>query len=186
MALTIDSAGKVSLFVAAAAVALILAPGSVHAEMGATVSTDAFSLNLPAGYSEFAKQEQVVKTPTGPMNQVTYVSKSPSGEACIVTYGEMSGPILDPKAMMTSGRDGLVKSLGATIEAEKELEIDGNKGMTFLYSAAQPRPIFARTDMVVSGARLYNVIYIGPSAEARANQDVDAIFSSFKLVSKAP
>jgi hypothetical protein len=185
MALTINPAGKVSLFVAAAAVALILVPGSAHAQTGA-VNTDAFSLNLPTGFSEFTKNEQVVKTPTGPMNQVTYVSKSPNGEACIVTYGEMSGPILDAKAMMTSGRDGLLKSLGATIEAEKELEIDGNKGMTFLYSAAQPRPIFARTDMVVSGARLYNVIYIGPSAEARANQAVDAIFTSFKLVSKAP
>lgn len=182
----IDSAGRLSLFIAAAAVALILVPAGASAEMGAAVNTDAFSVSLPAGFSEFAKQEQVVKTPTGPMNQVTYVSKSPNGEACIVTYGEMSGPILDPKAMMVSGRDGLVKSLGATIEAEKELEINGKKGMTFLYSAAQPRPIFARTDMVVSGARLYNVIYIGPSAEARSNQDVESLFSSFKLASAAP
>lgn len=186
MSLTVDSARKVSLYFIAAAVALILMPGTASAEMGPAVTADGFSLTLPVGFSEFAKQEQVVKTPTGPMNQVTYVSKSPNGEACIVTYGEMSGPILDAKAMMTSGRDGLVKSLGATVEAEKELEINGNKGMTFLYSAAQPRPIFARTDMLVSGSRLYNVIYIGPSAEARANQDVDSLFSSFKLVSAAP
>jgi hypothetical protein len=185
MTMTIESTRKVSLYFIAAAVALILVSGSARAEMGATFATDGFSLTLPVGFSEFARQEQVVKTPTGPMKQVTYVSKSPNGEACIVSYGEMSGPILDAKAMIASGRDGLVKSLGATIEAEKEFDANGNQALTFLYSAAQPRPIFARTDMVVSGARLYNVIYIGPSAEARANQDIDALFSSFKLVAAA-
>lgn len=173
-----------TLFVAAA-VALTFTAAGARAEMGETVTTDGFSLQLPAGFSAFAKQEQKVETPSGPVNQVTYVSKLPTGQACIITYGEMSGPILDPKAMMTSGRDSLLKSLGATMESEKEFEAEGNKGMSFVYSASTPRPIFARTDMLVQGARMYQVIYLGFTAEERNSEDVAALFSSFKLTPQA-
>lgn len=160
--------------------ALALAPA-----YAGTVQKGSFSIAIPDGFSEFAKQEQTVKSASGDIKQVTYVSKGTQGDAVIVTYGAMPGPIQDPMAAMAGGRDSLLKSLGATVGSQKEVQIDGHPGMTVEYSATSPRPIFARTDFVVEGARLYQVIFLGATPESVVSPEVQSMFGSFNLNEEA-
>ncbi len=145
------------------------------------VEQDSFSITLPAGFGEFTRQQQTVKSANGDIQQVTFVSKGLAGSAVIVTYGQMTGKILDPTAMMGSGRDSLLKSLGAKLESETQVEIDGKPGLSIVYSAEKPRPIFARTDLVVAGSRMYQVIFLGSSAEAPASESTRQMYSSFDV-----
>ncbi|HEU5163547.1 MAG TPA: hypothetical protein VFV54_10405 [Thermoanaerobaculia bacterium] len=145
------------------------------------VQQESWSITLPAGFGEFAKQQQTVKSANGDIQQVTYVSKGTGGSAVIVTYGQMTGKILDPTATMNGGRDSLLKSLGAKLENEAAVEIDGKPGLSISYSAEKPRPIFARTDLVVAGPRMYQVIYLGGSAEALASEGTQQMFKSFDV-----
>jgi hypothetical protein len=145
------------------------------------VERDSFRITLPAGFEEFARQQQTVKSATGDIKQVTYVSKGTGGNAVIVTYGQMAGKILDASATMTSGRDSLLKSLGATLMNERQVEIDGKPGLSISYTAEKPRPIFARTDLVVAGPRMYQVIFLGASAEALASEATQRMFASFDV-----
>jgi hypothetical protein len=145
------------------------------------VERDSFRITLPAGFEEFTRQQQTVKSATGDIQQITYVSKGTGGNAVIVTYGQMAGKILDPTATMNSGRDSLLKSLGATLASEKQVQIDGKPGLSFSYSAEKPRPIFARTDLIVAGPRMYQVIFLGASAEALASEATQRMFSSFDI-----
>ncbi len=145
------------------------------------VERDSFSITLPTGFSEFARQQQTVKSESGDIQQVTYVSKGVGGNAVIVTYGTMSGKILEPATMMGSGRDSLVKSLGAKLESEKQLEIDGKPALSIMFTAEKPRPIFARTDLVVVGPRMYQVIFLGVSADALWHESTEQMFNSFDI-----
>lgn len=149
------------------------------------VDRESFSITLPTGFSEFARQEQTVKSQSGDIKQVTYVSKGVGGNAIIVTYGTMSGKILEPAAMMGSGRDSLIKSLGAALQEEKSLEIDGKPAMSISFTAEKPRPIFARTDLVVVGPRMYQVIFLGASAESLAHESTQQFFQSFDVKESA-
>ena len=164
--------------VAAAVMALALVPAG-FAQM--PVDRESFSITLPTGFGEFARQQQTVKSQSGDIQQVTYVSKGVGGNAVIVTYGTMSGKILEPATMMGSGRDSLVKSLGAKLESEKQLEIDGKPALSIMFTAEKPRPIFARTDLVVAGPRMYQVIFLGSSADALWHESTEQMFSSFDI-----
>ncbi len=145
------------------------------------VDQESFSITLPAGFGEFARQTQTVKSENGDIQQVTYVSKGLQGNAVIVTHGTMGGKILEPAKMMESGRDSLIKSLGAKIESEKQLEIDGKPALSISFTAEKPRPIFARTDLVVAGPRMYQVIFLGSSAEALSAESTQVLFRSFDV-----
>lgn len=145
------------------------------------VEEESFAVTLPDGFSKFAKKQQTVKSESGDIQQVTFVSTAPDGDAVIVTYGEMSGKILDPQATMKSGRDSLINSLRANLASERELEIDGNPALSISFSAEKPRPIFARTDLVVAGPRMYQVIYLGGTQEDLTSVATEMFFSSFDI-----
>jgi hypothetical protein len=169
--------------VAAAVLAMIVLVPAGFAQT--PVQQESFSITLPAGFGEFAKQQQKIKSESGEITQVTYVSKGTGGNAIIVTHGTMPGKIMDPAATMNSGRDSLLKSLGATLVSEKSIQIDGKPAMSISYSAEKPRPIFARTDLVVAGPRMYQVIFLGSSAEALAHESTSRFFSSFDISERA-
>jgi hypothetical protein len=142
---------------------------------------DDFRIALPAGFSEFAIQEQTIDSPSGPIVQRTFVSKDETGAALIVTYGEMPGTILDPEEMISGSRDSLVTSVGAQVETERELEINGATGRSILFAAASPTEIFARGDLMVTGPRLFQVIFLGFNQEQRAGDAVSSAFESFAI-----
>lgn len=145
------------------------------------VKGDAFSVTLPDGFGNAQQQKQTVQSPSGPINVVTYISKSGDGSAVILGYSEFSGKITDPDATLDSGRDSLLKSLGASAKGEREVQVSGHPARTFNYSATSPRVVFGRTDLVVVGPRMYQLIYLGFSEEALQKGDVQNMFSTFKV-----
>lgn len=172
---------KIALGKSTVAMLLTAALTLPAAASAGVVENEDFAVNLPEGYSDFARQKQTIQSPSGQIDQVTYVSKAADGSAFIVTYGDLSGPITDPDATMDGGRDSLVKSLNATVETESEREIDGAPGRTFQFSSQGATPIFARTDLAVTGPRMYQVIFLGFSEEARQNSNVAQFFDSFDI-----
>lgn len=134
------------------------------------VKNETFSITLPEGYGAFAKQAQTVKSPEGEIQTTTWVSKAPTNEAVVVTLSQMPKKILSPDKLISSTRESLLKSLGATAESEQAQDI-------FQSSAA-----WFRTRYVVEGDRFYQVLYVGRSAEQRSAPAVAALFDSFAVI----
>src|SRR5579859_1898731 len=85
----------------------------------AQTTGDPFSVNLPAGFSPFTKSSQVMDSKDGKIATTNWVAKSPDGQAVVVSVSKMPGKILDPAKLVNSTRDGLVKSLHATMDSEQ-------------------------------------------------------------------
>ena len=99
----------------------------------------------------------------------------------ILGYSQFSGKITDPDATLASGRDSLLKQLGATASNERDVKVSGHPARTFMYSASSPRAVFGRTDLVVVGPRMYQLIYLGFTQEALQKADVQSMFSTFNV-----
>jgi hypothetical protein len=163
-----------------AVAALFLAATVLHAEDAGHVTNEWFSITLPAGFAQFASQEQTSKAADGgDIKTTNWVSKAPTGEAVVVTVSRMPGKILDPEKLMASTRDSLIKSLNATLEAEEKVEGEmPATRLTFKSNSAA----FLSSRLVVSEDRLYQVLYVGRSEEQRSAPATAQLFESFKVV----
>lgn len=135
-------------------------------------TNETFSIALPAGYGEFAKQTQTVKSPEGDIETTTWVSKAPTNEAVVVTLSKMPKKILNPEKLIASTRESLLKSLGATAAGEQQ-------------DIFQSANAWFRTRYVVEEDRFYQVLYVGRSDEQRAAPAVATLFESFAVVAPA-
>jgi hypothetical protein len=153
----------------------------VTTALAAQVAEDEFTIELPMECGEVQKQQQRVDSPSGPIDLVTYLARSEDGAACIVTYSELSGPITDAESTINSGRDSLIQQLNVTVETEREMDVDGYEGRMVRFTTDQPRPIYGRSDFVVADDRLYQVIYIGFSHDARELIEQAGLFSSLSI-----
>ncbi|MDX1584045.1 MAG: hypothetical protein R3338_10650 [Thermoanaerobaculia bacterium] len=151
-----------------------------------SVSEEEFSIDLPSWCGQATKQEQQIESPSGPIDVVTYLAKGDDGAACIVTYSELSGPITDSAGTIESSRDSLLQQLNVDVEGEKDIKVSGFEGRSINFMTADPRPIFGRTDLVVADDRLYQVIYIGFTAEARDKIQDSSLFTSLEILSPEP
>lgn len=138
------------------------------------VNEDSFSMELPDGFQQFAKQVQKDQKVT------TYVSKNDKGEIIIVSHALMA-PTEDLDAYLAKEKDALVQSLKATLESERTVEIDGQKGISFNYAINGARQMYGRTDMVVANPRLYQVIYLTGEQASVSDPNTAQMFSSFEL-----
>ncbi|MFZ2493201.1 MAG: hypothetical protein WA208_17110 [Thermoanaerobaculia bacterium] len=140
------------------------------------VDNEAFGITLPAGFGEFAKQSLSTDSPQGKIETTNYVSKAPTGEAVVVTVSRMPAKIGDPQKLIASTRDSLVSSLKATLEAEQNVE----GGMPANDFSASTAAVFLKSRLAVLENTLYQVLYVGRSAEQRAVPAVSTMFASFK------
>jgi hypothetical protein len=143
----------------------------------------AFSITLPEGFGEFAKQTQKSSAPEGGEIETTnWVSKSPAGEAVVVTQSTMPGRILDPAKMIESTRDSLLKTLNAELESEEPIEGEAPSArLRFRSNGA----VF-RSRFVVDENRFYQILFVGRSDEGRNAPAVDELFRSFSIVTPPP
>jgi hypothetical protein len=146
-----------------------------------SVKTDAFSITLPEGFGEFAKQAQTTDSPEGKIDTTNWISKAASGEAVVVTVSTMPGPIADAGKAMDGMRESLLKSLNATLESEEK--IDEGKAANLLFKSAGA---FLRSRLVVDGSRVMQVLYVGRSEEQRNAAAVGDIFQSFQAEAVPP
>jgi hypothetical protein len=167
---------KSILTIAARAAAVVVFAGAAHVATAQHVEAGVFSISLPEGYAAFTKQEQSVPSPDGEIKATNWISKSPTGEAVVVTMSRMPGKILSPGAMIDSTRDSLLKSLNATLESEKKADT-ANESLLFFRSAGA---VF-ESRLVVEDDRLFQVLYVGRSDEQRTAPAVTQLFESFSI-----
>jgi hypothetical protein len=168
----------IPLAAAAALTLSLLAFPAAAEEAAAPPAMDEFIVALPDGFSAFETQTQTIQSQSGPIENVTRVSKSEAGDAIIVSYSEFTGPILNPNQMMEQGFQSLLKSVGATAETQSRRELDARPGLDALFGSDK---LFGRTQLGVDGDRMYQIIYLSPDASRRSAAAADAFFSSFRF-----
>ena len=168
------------LILPAAVILAALVPAALVA--ATPVDTGVFQIELPDGFSKFTEQTQSSKQEQGVIETTNWVSKSPSGEAVVVTLSTMPGPILQPEKLIASTRDSLLKSLKATLESEEKREdVFPSERLIFKSENA-----FFRSRFVVAGDRFYQLLHVGRSADQRSAPAVQTMFNSFAINAPAP
>lgn len=156
--------------IASAALAALLLP----ALAGATeISNDAFSVQLPAA---FAAPSRTTTAQSG-IDTTTWIAKAPTGEAVVVSVSKMPAKIADPVKLMDSTRDSLLKTVKGTLENEQALSGDMPSRRILFQSGTA----FLRSRLVVSGDKLYQLLYVGRSLEERNAPAVGAMFDTFHI-----
>ncbi|HVR44553.1 MAG TPA: hypothetical protein VMS56_14030 [Thermoanaerobaculia bacterium] len=154
---------------------LIMALGLGPAGFAATpFEEESFSIVLPDGFGEFAKNEQKEAKVT------TFVSKGQNGDVVIVSYALMA-PTEDLDEFLASERDSLLKSLNARLDSQREIEVDGKQALSIRYSLQGAREMFGRTDLVIANPRMYQVIYLGGTPDGPNDAKTEQMFSSFNV-----
>jgi hypothetical protein len=138
-----------------------------------------FAVTLPQGFGEFTTQSQKSDSPEGIVETTNWISRAPSGEAVVVTVSKMPAKITNPDKLITSTRDSLLKSLSATLDLEKKIE--GETSTTLLQFHSEKSPVFVQSQLMVEGDRLYQLLYVGRTAEQRSAPTVSNLFNSFKI-----
>jgi hypothetical protein len=141
------------------------------------VSTGLFSVNLPDAYAAPVMS-------TGTQNGIatsTWIAKAPTGEAVVISVSTMPGKIEDPAKLMDSTRDSLLKSVKGTLDSEQPVagaatarDLLFKSGTAFLHSR-----------LVVSGDKLYQLLYVGRTQAEREAPAVAQMFDSFKVTAPA-
>ena len=164
----------------AALVFALIVPGVLVA--ATPIDTGVFKLELPDGFANFTEQSQTSKQEQGVIETTNWVSKSPTGEAVVVTLSRMPGPITQPETLIASTRDSLLKSLKATLETEEKREdVWPSERLMFRSENA-----FFRSRFVVAGDRFYQLLHVSRSAEQRSAPGVETMFNSFTINVPAP
>jgi hypothetical protein len=162
------------------AMAVLMMAAAAHAD-DAAVPNDVFDMTVPAGYAGFTKQVQTAKSPEGEIETTNWISRSPTGEAVIVSMSRMPAKILDPQKLIASTRESLLQSLGATLEREEPRAGEPASSRLFFRSNGA----WFRARFTVLEDRVYQLLYVGRSDEQRNAPAVGQMFDSFRIADAA-
>jgi hypothetical protein len=140
----------------------------------AAQAAEPFNVTLPTGFGAFTKQTQTA----GKIEVTNWISKSPTGEAVVVTMSKFSGKILDPTKLFASTRDGLVKSQNLTLDSEEKIAGPPASERLSYHSGSNA---FLRSRLIAADDRLFQVLYVGHTTEQRDNPAVAAMIDSFAI-----
>ena len=156
------------------ALALLALSLFAAAATAAPVTTDLFTVNLPDAYAA-----PVMSTATqNGIATSTWIAKAPTGEAVVISVSTMPGKIEDPAKMIDSTRDSLLKSVKGTLDSEQPLA-GPMPGRDLLFKSGTA---FLHSRLIVSGNRLYQLLYVGRTQAEREAPAVAQMFDSFKVV----
>ena len=136
-----------------------------------------FQVTLPTGVGTFANSSQTAKSPSGDIKISNWISKSPTGEAIVISVTKMTGKILNPGQQMSNTTDALVKSVNAMVDSQEK--IDGP--VPALRVKFHTASAYMRARLMVQGDELYQILYVGRTPEQPANPAVDTLFQSFAI-----
>jgi hypothetical protein len=143
------------------------------AAIAGPVSTDYFTVNLPDAYAA-----PVMSTATqNGIATSTWIAKAPTGEAVVISVSTMPGKIDDAAKLMDSTRDSLLKSVKGTLDSEQPLA-GPLPGRDLLFKSGTA---FLHSRLIVSGERLYQLLYVGRSQAERDAPAVAQMFGSFTV-----
>lgn len=147
----------------------------------AAQAAEPFNITLPTGFGSWTSQTQSANSPDGKIETTTWVSKSPTGEAVVVTMSKMPKKILDPTKLFSSTRDALLKSTNSTLDAEEKLTgTPASEKLTFHSNSGA----YLRSRLIAADDRFFQVLYVGRNAEQRDNPSVGSMFESFTIVAQ--
>ena len=156
------------------ALALLASLLLAGAAIAGPVSTDSFTVNLPDAYAA-----PVMSTATqNGIATSTWIAKAPTGEAVVISVSTMPGKIEDPAKLIDSTRDSLLKSVKGTLDSEQPLT-GPLPGRDLLFKSGTA---FLHSRLIVSGNRLYQLLYVGRTQAERDAPAVAQMFDSFKVV----
>jgi hypothetical protein len=140
----------------------------------AAVTTDLFTVNLPDTYAA-----PVMSTATqNGIATSTWIAKAPTGEAVVVSVSTMPAKIGDASKLIDSTRDSLLKSVKGTLDSEQPLAGPlPARDLLFRSGTA-----FLRSRLIVSGDKLYQLLYVGRTQAERDVPAVGQMFDSFKVI----
>ncbi len=140
----------------------------------APLTTNLFTVTLPDAY---AAPVQSSATQNG-IATSTWIAKAPTGEAVVISVSTMPGKIEDPAKLMDSTRDSLLKSVKGTLDGEQPLTGPmPSRDLLFKSGTA-----FLRSRLIVSGDKLYQLLYVGRTQAERDAPGVGQMFDSFQVV----
>ena len=140
----------------------------------AAQAAEPFTLTLPTGFGAYAKQSQMA----GKIEVTNWISKSPTGEAVVVTMSKMPGKILDPGKLFDSTRDSLVKSQNLTLDSEEKGTGTPPSAKMAFHAGSN---VFLKSRLIASDDKLYQVLYVGHTTEQRDNPAVASMLDSFSI-----
>ncbi|HEX3583826.1 MAG TPA: hypothetical protein VH087_18820 [Thermoanaerobaculia bacterium] len=141
------------------------------------VSTDLFAVTLPDAYAA-----PVMSTATqNGIATSTWIAKAPTGEAVVVSVSTMPGKIEDPAKLMDSTRDSLLKSVKGTLDSE-QTPTGALPSRDLLFKSGTA---FLRSRLVVSGNKLYQLLYVGRTQAEREAPAVAQMFDTFTVKTPA-
>jgi hypothetical protein len=145
----------------------------------AAFAAEPFTVTLPTGFGAWTSQTQSAATPDGKKTEVTtWVSKSPTGEAIVVSMSKMPGKVADPAKLFASTRDALLKSVNGTLDSEEKLNTTPPSEKFTFHSGAN---VFLRSRLIAADDKLFQVLYVGHSTDQRDNPSVTAMLDSFAI-----
>lgn len=142
------------------------------------VSTDLFSVTIPDAY---AAPAMTTATQNGIATSTWIAKNATTGEAVVVSVSTMPGKIEDPTKVMDSTRDSLLKSVKGTLDSEQTPTGPlPTRDLLFKSGTA-----FLRSRLVVSGDKLYQLLYVGRTQAERDAPAVGQMFDTFTVKTPA-
>ena len=156
--------------------------GAVQEPAGWTTHTSkdgGFSISLPRAPTE---SKQRVKTATGQLDVVLLVAEGKNGAAYVVSYSDFPPAEVKPgteNKRLDFARDGAVASARGRLLSEKRIEVEGHPAREVVIAGKGETVV--RQRLVAVGARLYQIMAVGP-AGATSSKEAGAFLDSFRLV----
>ena len=149
--------------------AVIIAPA-------AFAQSEPFTIHLPSGFGEFAKSSQNSQSKDGTIETNTWLSKDPKGGAVVVTVSKLPKKVLAPVKLLDGTRDSLVKSTNSTLDSDDTVSTNPPTRQITMHS----NTAWVRARLIAKTDTLYQVIFIGRSAEAPNAGPVGQMFEGFQ------
>lgn len=126
---------------------------------------------------------ETVPTDIGDIQMKMYMYEKSREEAYMVAYSDYPQEAVDAgdkKEMLQGSKEGVVGNISASVEEEKEIEIDGNPGVYFKAKG----PVFTTVyKLYLVKNRLYQVGIL-KAAVYPSDAEIKAFLNSFELIRK--
>jgi hypothetical protein len=145
-----------------------------------------FSITLPPGFPPFTSQKTTQPTMIGPI-ELTILQSQTSGETavCVLGYSDFPEASFEgrsPQKMLEDGRDGALKNMGATLEKQENLTVQGRTAINVYGSMTEGgKQAYVRFEFVLDKPRAYQIGYLSYNRSDLDKPDVQAYYDSFRI-----
>lgn len=136
-----------------------------------------FSILFPG---EPTVSTEKVETEIGTIDMSTFIYEKSSQEAYMVSYADYPAEMIkdvDQMEMLASSRNGVLENIGASVVEEKDITLDGHKG---IYFKANSVSLYLIYKMVMVNNRIFQVAIMKEGGYP-SDSEADSFIGSFTL-----